>query len=142
MVHSPSHIFSSSTLQLKYRETVRGRIFNGAKTIINGLSNGSVCNLSATDIKGRSIRLDCRNSASAWVAYLESILKRAAFEREAEKPTKFLSENCNQKLGGSCRWLFVIGRLAMEGLKTTPSIALTDFLEGARERTSLEMRDL
>ncbi len=123
---SLTHLFSSSTLHLKYRETVRETMFNTLKAFIDVLSNGPSC--SRTD---GSIKSDCRNALFAWIAYLQSISTRAAFEREIEKPTKFFSENCNEKRGESCFWLFVVRK---SKLKITPSIALTDLLEEAQER--------
>ncbi len=78
------------------------------------------------------IRPDCRNALLSWIAYLEGISGQRVFEREVEEHTKFLSENCNTKVEGSCFWLGFVKKSAMSELKTTPSIALTNLLGGER----------
>jgi len=117
---------------LRYVKATRDAMFTPAKRFIKNCQHSAFCDSSVTaPLTNGIIRADCQNALLAWIAHLEEILSRSAYEEELESHRNLFGMDCIG-IGGTCFWLNAVVHLCREGLKRASMIQYSTFLRRSR----------
>ena len=103
-------------------------MFTPAKMFIKNCQHSAFCDSSVrTASTNGIIRADCQNSLLAWIAHLEEISSRSAYEEELESRRNLFGMDCIG-FDGTCFWLNAVVHLCKEGLRMASMIQFSNFV--------------
>jgi len=107
-------------------------MFTPAKKFIKNCEHSAFCDSSVrTPHMNGIIKPDCQNALLAWIAHLEEIHSRSAYEEELENRRNLFGMACIG-LGGTCFWLNAVVHLCKEGFKRASMIQFSNFLRRSK----------